>query len=88
MAHSYYKVTITEHDYHYTTYTAWVQATSRNQAITKAAALAGQEKARREHERMPRHGVCVEGLLEPEIKLEPVHLEEFWEKRDTVEVKE
>lgn len=86
MSQANYKVTITDHDYHYTTYTAWVQAASRTQAFVKAAALAGQEKARREFERMPRHGVMVEGLLEPDAKLEAVSLDDFWDKRDTVEV--
>lgn len=88
MATSYHKVTIAEHDYNWTTYTVWVEATSKNQAMVKAAALAGQEKARREAERMPRNGVVVSGLMEPDVKLEPVALEEYWEKRDTVEVKE
>jgi hypothetical protein len=83
-----YRVRITEHDYYYTTYTAWVSATSRNQAIIKAAALAGQEKYRREAERTGREP-GVEGLIEPEIKIEPMGLnefDEFWDKRDTVEV--
>jgi hypothetical protein len=89
MSQSNYKVTITEHDYHYTTYTAWVGASSKNQAIVKAASLAGAEKARREFERNPRHGVMVEGItLEPDVKLELISLEEFWDKRDTVGVSE
>lgn len=41
----------------------------------------GQEKSRREFERMPHHGILVEGLIEPDIRLEPVHLDDFWEKR-------
>ena len=86
MATQNYKITITEHDYAYTRYIAWVQGTSRNQALVKAAALAGQEKARREHERMPQHGVAVEGLLEPEVTVEPCDLDEYWNKRNTVEV--
>jgi len=80
-----YKVTITEHDYAYTTYTAWVNGTSRNQAMVKAAALAGQEKARRESERTGRP-VAVEGLMEPEIKMEACSLDEYWEHREEVTV--
>jgi len=86
---SYYKVTITEHDYKYTTYTTWVSATSKNQAVAKAAALAGQEKTRREYERTgDRRGVAVDGLLEPEIKLEPATLDEYWDYREEVKVSE
>ena len=88
MAQHNYRVTITEHNYNYTAYTAWVQATSRIQAVVKAAALAGQEKMRREHERMPNHGLAVEGLFEPEITIDLISLDDFWDKRDTVEVKE
>lgn len=87
MSQANYKVTITEHDYHYTVYTAWVSATSRNQAIVKAAALAGQEKARREFELTgSRRGIAVDGLQEPEVKMERVSLDEFWEHQDEVTV--
>ena len=87
MTQANYRVTITEHDYHYTKYTAWVSATSKNQAIAKAAALAGQEKTRREYERMGRpNDLLPVGLLAPEIKIEPVDFDEFWDKQDTVEV--
>lgn len=87
MSQANYKVTITEHDYHYTTYTTWVQATSKNQALVKAAALAGQEKARREFERVSgRNGVVTEGLYEPEVKLEAVSLDEYWDHREEVTV--
>lgn len=85
MSQSNYKVRITEHDYAYTTYIAWVSATSRVQAVAKAAALAGQEKHRREFERTGREP-GVEGLMEPEIKLEAVSLDEYWEHREEVEV--
>jgi hypothetical protein len=85
--HANYKVTITERDYKYTTYTTWVSASSRNQALVKAAALAGQEKSRREFERTgERRGVAVEGLLEPEVKLEQVTTDEYWDHRDEVTV--
>lgn len=83
MTQANYKVTITEHDHYYTTYIAWVAASSKNQAMVKAAALAGQEKVRREFDRTGR-SVVVEGLLEPEIKLEPASGDEFWDNRDTV----
>lgn len=84
-----FKVTITEHDYNFTTYTAWVSATSRNQAIVMAAAMAGQEKIRREFERTGRpNDLYPAGLLAPEVKIETVSLDEFWDKRDTVEVSE
>lgn len=87
MSQAYYKVTIIEHDYTYTAYVAWVSASSKNQAMVKAAALAGQEKSRREFERTgDRRGVVVEGLLEPEIKLETVTVDEYWEHREEVTV--
>jgi hypothetical protein len=85
MSESNHKVTITEHDYNYTKYTAWVSATSKQQAVAKAAALAGQEKYRREAERTGREP-GVEGLMDPDIKIEPVDLDEYWEHRETVEV--
>lgn len=85
MAQANYKITITEHDYEYTRYIAWVSGSSRIQAIAKAAALAGQCKARRESERTGR-GVACDGLMDPEIKIEPAELDEYWDKRDTVEV--
>lgn len=90
MSSANYKVTITEHNYNYTTYTAWVSATSKNQAIVIAAALAGQEKNRREFEKMGRPSdLWPGGLLDPEVRLEPVtDLEDFWDKRGTVEVSE
>lgn len=82
-----YKITITEQDYLYTTYTAWVSATSRDQAMVKAAALAGQEKTRREFERTGRpNALWPEGLLEPKVKIAAVSLDEYWERRNTVEV--
>jgi len=74
-----YRVTITDHDYHYTTYVAWVDATSKNQAIVKAGALAGGLKAAREQH-------STGGLTDPEIRLEPCNLEEYWEHRETAEV--
>lgn len=79
-----YKVTITEHDYEGTTWVAWVQATSKNQAIVKAGALAGQAKAHREAERTGRHGFN-EGLMEPDVRLELAPLDEYWEHREEVE---
>lgn len=82
MAQANYKVTITDHDYHYTKYVAWVDATSKNQAIAKGAALVGQEKMRREGERTGY--AYVGGLIEPEIKLEPADFDEFWQHRDEV----
>lgn len=82
---SYYKVTITEHDYNYTKYTVWVSALSRNQAMIKAAALAGQEKYRRETDRAGRQP-GVEGLLEPEVTMEPASVEEYWDHREEVQV--
>jgi hypothetical protein len=87
VAQANYKVTITDHDYHYTTYIAWVQATSKNQAIAKAAALAGGEKTRREWQRMGREPMP-EGLLEPDVKLEPVGLDEYWDHQEQVVVQE
>ncbi len=85
MSQTNYKVTITEHNYEYTVYTAWVSATSKNQAIIKAAALAGQEKTRREFERTGRpDALCPEGLLEPYVRLEAVSVEEYWAHRDEV----
>lgn len=87
MSQANYKVTITEHDYDYTTYTAWVSASSRNQAMVKAAALAGQEKARREFERTGQ-APATEGLLEPEVKMEAAPLDEYWEHRDEVTISE
>jgi hypothetical protein len=83
MSQANYKVTITEHNYNYTTYVAWVSGASRNQALVKAAALAGQEKACREFERTGR-APATEGLLEPEVKMETVPLDEYWEHRDEV----
>ena len=63
-----------------------MSATSKNLAIAKGAALAGQEKMRREHARTGR--LAVEGLYDPEVvTLEVVKLDDFWDKRDTVEVK-
>lgn len=88
MAQANYKVTITDHDYHYTKYVAWVSATSKNQAILLAGALVGQEKMRREHERMPRNDLVPGTLLEPEVNLEPVDVDEYWEHRDEVIVSE
>jgi hypothetical protein len=85
MSQSNYKVTITEHDYNYTTWVAWVQASSKNQAMVKAGALAGQEKARREAERTGRAGF-VEGLMDPEVRMEPAPLDEYWEHREEVEL--
>jgi hypothetical protein len=85
MSQANYKVTITEHNYEYTRYIAWVSATSKNQALVKAAALAGQEKARREFERTgSRRGVAVDGLLEPEVTMETVGLDEYYEEEVTV----
>jgi hypothetical protein len=83
-----YKVTITDHDYDFTKYVAWVSASSKNQALVKGAALAGQEKMRRDHERMPRNPLWPGPLLDPEIKLEPVDLDQYWAHRDTVVVVE
>ena len=89
MAHAYYKVTITDHDYSYTTYVSWVDASSKNQAIVKAAAMAGQEKNRREYMRMGRINVLYPGgFLEPDVKLEQITMDEFWEHRNEVEVME
>jgi hypothetical protein len=88
MASANYKVTIIDHDYHYTTYTAWVSATSKNQAIALGAALIGQEKMRRDHLRMPSHDLWPGPLLEPEVKLEPVDVDEYWRHRDEVIVSE
>jgi hypothetical protein len=86
MSQANYRVTITEHDYNYTKYTAWVSASSKNQALIKAAALAGQEKNRREFERTGRFP-GIEGLMEPEVSIEKTDLDnEFWDKQDTVEV--
>lgn len=91
MSQANYKVTITDSDYYYTTYVAWVSATSKNQAIAKAAALTGAEKAAREFRRTKREPVGEDGsLLEPTVRLEVLGLDEFdefWDKRDTVEVK-
>ena len=80
MAQANYKVTVTDHDYHYTTYVTWVDATSKTQAIAKGAALVGQEKMRRDGH--------VSTLLEPDVKLEPADFDEFWNNRDQVIVSE
>lgn len=90
MAQRNYKVTVTERDYRYTTYTCWVTATSRDQAVLKAGALAGQEKNRREFERMKRvSDLWPGGLLEPSVTVTVItSLDEFWDKRGTVEVTE
>jgi hypothetical protein len=85
MAQRNYKITITEHDHEYTTYVAWVQGSSQNQAVAKAAAMAGQEKTRRAFERMGRpHDLAPEGLLDPEIRIELVDLDEYWDHREEV----
>lgn len=83
MAQANYKVTVTDHDYHYTTYTAWVSASSKNQALVKAAALIGGEMTRREWLRMHREPVR-QDLIEPDVRIEPVDLDEFWDNRDKV----
>lgn len=82
----YFKAIIEEQDYNSTVYTTWVSAESKQQAIVMAAALAGQEKARREFERNPRHGVMVEGLMVPTIRLEIADINDYFNKRDMVEV--
>ena len=87
MAEANYKVTITDHDYHYTTYTAWVSASSKNQAIAKAAAPVGGEKTHREWLRMGREPFP-ESLLEPDVKLEPCGLDEYWDHQEQVTVSE
>lgn len=88
MSRTNYKVTIIDRGYNRTTYTAWVAASSRNQAIALGAALAGQEKLRREHGRTPQRDLAPEGLTDPEIKLAPVSADEYWDKPDSVEVSE
>ncbi len=89
MAHAYYKATILEHDYHWTTYTVWLEATSKIQAVLQAGVKAGQEKSRREFLRMKvESALYPDAMLEPEIKLEVISLEEYWANRDKVEVKE
>jgi hypothetical protein len=87
MAHALYKVTITDHDYHYTRYTTWVSATSKNQAIVVGAARIGGEMTRREWLRMGREPVP-ETLLEPDVKLELISVDEYYQHHDTVEVSE
>jgi hypothetical protein len=88
VSQAFYKITITERDYHYTEYSAWVAASSKTQAVAKAAALAGQEKARREFERTGRaDALCPEGLLEPEVKLAVVSVDEYYEHREEVTVR-
>lgn len=87
MSQANYKVTITEHDYYYTTYVVWVGASSKNQAMLMAGALVGQEKNRREFERTGRvNDLWPQGLIDPEIRIEPADVDEYWEKRNTVEV--
>jgi hypothetical protein len=87
MAQTNYKVTITEHNYEFTTYIAWVHGSSKNQAIVKAAALVGQEKLRREYQRLGPVAIWPEGLMDPEIKLEVEEdFETFWDMRDKVSV--
>lgn len=78
-----YKVTIINHDYNYTKYTAYVSATSKTQAIAMAAGLIGGEMTRREWQRMGREPVP-ELLADPEVVLEKANLDEFWEKREQV----
>ena len=84
--HAYYKVTITEEDYDHTVYTAWVQATSKNTAIVQGAALAGQEKMRREMARRRNEPPAPQTLMTPAVRLETVDLEEYWAHEDQVEV--
>lgn len=69
MAQANYKITITEHDYFYTTYVAWVSGSSRIQAIAKAAAMAAQEKNRRRYDKLGRPAdLFPDGLLDPEVE--------------------
>jgi hypothetical protein len=87
MAHALYKAVVTEQNYHYTTYTCWVSAASKNSAMVMAGALAGQEKMRREHERTGRN-LWPEGLMAPEIRLETVGTDEYYANEGTVEVRD
>jgi hypothetical protein len=85
MAHTLYRVTVIDHDYHYTTYTTWVSASSKNQAIAMGAALIGGEKTRREAKRMNREPYPVP-LLFPEVKLESVDVDEYYAHLNEVQV--
>lgn len=82
---AFYKVTITDSNYESTKYTAWVSASSKTQAIVKGAALAGQEKYRREAERTGREP-GVEGLLEPRLQVEKVGASDYWDHQEEVVV--
>lgn len=66
-------------------YIAWVQASSKNQAMVKAGALAGQEKNRRNQDRTGREQGA-EGLMEPDIWIEKIGLDEYWDHREEVEI--
>lgn len=87
MAHEHYKITITEQDYYFTTYTTWVSGTSKTQAIAKAGALAGQAKTRRAYERTGRAQELIgEELLNPSVKIEKSTVDEYYEHQDKVEI--
>lgn len=80
-----YRVTITDSDYNYTTYTTWVSATSKMKAVAKAACLIGGEKTRREWLRMHRDPYP-EPLTEPDIEIVAVDMDEYWDNQDKVVV--
>lgn len=87
MAYANYRVTVTDNDYYCTTYTTWVSAGSKTQALVKAAALIGGEKTRREWQRMHREPVP-ETLLDPLVTVERVSVDEFWDHQDQVAVRD
>lgn len=57
-------------------YVAKVAASSKQQAIVKGAALASQLKMQREYLRLGRERYP-ETLLEPDVKIEPITVDEF-----------
>jgi hypothetical protein len=80
-----FKVTITDNDYDMTVYTTWVSAQSKQQAIIMGAVMAGQEKYRRDSARLNRD-IGTEGMTQPQVKLEPTTVDEFYRHECTVEV--
>ena len=84
MAHAWYKITITENNYDFTKYTAWVSASSKNTAIVQGAALAGQAKMKREYDAHMGDELWPTVFLAPEVKLEVVSYDEYEQHEDEV----
>lgn len=87
MTAAHYKVEITDLDYHGEHYTAWVEATSKNQAIAIAASLATRKKLEMELARQSlpvRQPDYVLPLMRPVVRAEYCTLDEYWAHRDQV----